>query len=96
MNQHIETPVTKVSCLFCNTCEPWVLCTCYKDSSVCFSCFYFSVITPSMPVAVFAKTNNTLSKRNSYCTTGRGRCGPQQGPQRGAIDEGGCVGTCGP
>ena len=23
-------------------------------------------------------------------------CGPQQGPQRGAIDEGGCVGTCGP
>jgi len=29
MNQHIETPVTKVSCLFCNTCEPWVLCKCY-------------------------------------------------------------------
>jgi len=96
MNQCTETPVTKVSCLFCNTCERWVLCKCYKDSSVCFGCFYFSVITPSMPVTVFTKTNNTLGKKDSYRATGRGRCRSQQGPQCVAIDKGGRAGTCWP
>jgi len=70
-----------------------------KDSSVCFFCFYFSVIAPSMPVAVFAKTNNTLDKKDSYRATGRGRCRSefdwsQQGPQCGTIDKGGRAGTC--
>jgi len=70
-----------------------------KDSSVFFGCFYFSVIAPSMPVAVFAKTNNTLDKKGPYRATGRGRCRSQfdwsqQGPQCGAIDKGGRAGTC--
>jgi len=71
----------------------WVVKEPSKDGSVCFGCFYFSVITPSMPVTVFAKTNHTLGKKDSYRATGRGRCRSQQGPQCGTIDKGGRAGT---
>jgi len=46
-----------------------------------------------MPFTVFAKTNNTLGKKDSYRATGRGRCRPQQGPQCGTINKGGHAGT---